>query len=72
VALYVATRNEHHNTQLALAVDAAVIPSATPIDSASAAPVATDIADAGVLLPPLVPGPHVHHRTPRPVPSSTE
>ena len=69
VALYVATRHEHHVTELATTVDAAGLPSATPTDSASSAPVATDL-DAGIVLPALVPSPHSHHH-PHPSPSSS-
>jgi PPM family protein phosphatase len=56
LALWLATaKHEHHSAQLSLAVDASVVPSATPTDSAPTDTAIPIVVDAGVILPPLTP-----------------
>jgi protein phosphatase len=67
VALWLATaKHEHHSAQLSLIVDAGVVPSATPTDSAPA-PTDTPVdIDAGVVLPPPTLSAHIHSHHVRP------
>jgi serine/threonine protein phosphatase PrpC len=54
VALWLATaKHEHHTAQLPLVVDAGVVPTATPTDSAPAVATTPVDIDAGIVLPPL-------------------
>jgi hypothetical protein len=67
VALWLATaKHEHHGAQLSLIVDAGVIPSATPTDSAPAPTAAPVDIDAGVVLPPPTSSAHIHSHHVRP------
>lgn len=72
VALWLATaKHEHHNAQLSLTVDASVVPSATPTDSAPAETAAPIDTDAGVMLPPLGTSSSHHTHHPKPPSSAT-